>query len=107
MKPPSPIQAYFDADSRNDGAALINAFAPDAVVSDEGRSHAGRQAIHAWWHATKAKYQHMVEPLETNEKDGVTNVLAEVTGQFPGSPATMTFAFRVKDDRIAGLEISA
>ena len=58
MNLPSPIQAYFDADKSNDGEALIRAFAPDAVVKDEGRSHAGRQAIAAWWRETKAKYQH-------------------------------------------------
>jgi hypothetical protein len=107
MNPPSPIQAYFDADSRGDGAALINAFVADAVVRDEGQSHAGRQAIHAWWHATKAKYQHTVEPLETSQTDDVTKVFARVTGQFPGSPATMIFAFRVKGDQITSLEITA
>ena len=45
----SPIQAYFDADERNDGEALIHVFASDAVVNDEGRSYAGRQAIDAWY----------------------------------------------------------
>lgn len=107
MKPPPPIQAYFDADSRNDGATLIDAFAPGAVVRDEGRSHAGRQAIHAWWHATKARYQHTAEPLETSEKDGIVKVVAKVSGRFPGSPATLLFAFQVKGDQITGLEISA
>ncbi len=34
-------------------------------------------------------------------------VRAKVTGQFPGSPITLTFAFRMKDDRIAALEIGS
>ncbi len=34
------------------------------------------------------------------------NLLAKVTGQFPGSPATMTFAFRIEGNRITGLEIN-
>ena len=45
MNLPSPIQAYFDADRSSDGEALIRAFAPDAVVEDEGRTYVGRQAI--------------------------------------------------------------
>jgi SnoaL-like domain len=107
MNLPSPIQAYFDADSCNDGAALIRAFAPDAVVNDEGQSHAGRHAIEAWWREVKAKYQHVIVPLEVVEKDDVTQVRARVSGQFPGSPATLTFAFRLKSEQITGLEIGA
>ena len=88
MNLPSPIRTYFDADESNDGEALIHAFAPDAVVNDEGQSYAGRQAIGAWWREAKAKYQHVIEPLEMDEMDDVTKVRAKVTGQFPGSPAT-------------------
>lgn len=102
---PSPIQAYFDADRRSDGAALLAAFAPDAVVGDEGGSHAGHDAIDAWWRAAKAKYAHVIEPLELSETDGVAKVLARVSGRFPGSPATLVFAFRIENGRIAGLEI--
>ena len=107
MNLPSPIQAYFDADERNDGETLIHVFASDAVVNDEGRSYAGRQAIEAWWRAVKAKYHHVIEPLEKAEGDDVTKVRAKVTGDFPGSPATLTFAFRLKGGRITQLEIGA
>ena len=55
----------------------------------------------------KAKYQHVIEPLEVAEKDDVTKVRTKVTGQFPGSPVTLTFAFRLKGDQIAGLDIGA
>jgi hypothetical protein len=107
MNPPSAVQAYFDADKSNDGEALIHAFAPDAVVNDERHSYAGREAIDAWWRAAKAKYQHVIEPLEMREEHDVTEVRAKVTGQFPGSPVTLTFAFRLKGGQITGLEIGA
>jgi len=104
MKLPSPIQTYFDADERND--ALIHVFAPDAVVKDEGQSYAGRQAIDAWWREAKAKYQHVIEPLgDMAEMDDVTKVRTRVTGQFPGSPVTRTFAFRLKGDQVVCLDI--
>ena len=107
MKLPTPVQAFFDADKTNDGDALVQAFAPDAVLKDESQSHAGRQAIGAWWRDVKAKFQHVIEPLEMSETGGVAKVHAKVTGQFPGSPVMRTFAFQLKGDRIADLEIGA
>ena len=107
MNLPSPIQLYFDADRRRDGEALIRAFAPDAVVEDEGHSYAGRQAIGAWWRETKEKYQTLMEPLEIGAESGVTKVVARVTGQFPGSPAMIRFAFQLNGDQITALEITA
>ncbi|MFS2010132.1 nuclear transport factor 2 family protein [Azospirillum sp. CT11-132] len=106
MTLPSPVLACIDADGRNDGIALIDAFAPDAAVKDEDGTHFGKKAIGAWWRAAKAKYQHVIEPLESTEDGQTTRVLMNVTGQFPGSPARMVFAFRVEGSRIVGLEIT-
>ena len=107
MNLPSPIQAYFDADERSDGEALIQAFAADAIVKDEGRTYAGHQAISAWWRETKDKYQTVLEPLEVSDEDDVATVRARVTGQFPGSPAMISFMFRLNGDRISRLDIEA
>lgn len=104
---PPPIQAYFDADRCDDGAALVAAFAVDAVVKDEGRAHIGRRAIEAWRRAAKRRYQPVVEPVEWTEAHDLHRVRARVAGNFPGSPATLTFAFRLREDRIASLEIGA
>jgi hypothetical protein len=107
MNLPSPIQAYFAADEQSDDEALIQAFAPDAIVMDEGHTYDGHQAIGAWWRETKDKYQTVLEPLEVGDEDGVTTVSARVTGQFPGSPAMMIFMFRLDGDRISRLDIQA
>ena len=46
MKLPNAIQTYFDAERSNaDGEAPMDAFAPDAVVRDEGETYIGRAAI--------------------------------------------------------------
>ena len=107
MDLPSPIQEYFASDERSDGEALIQAFAADAIVKDEGRTYAGHQAIRAWWRETKDKYQTVLEPLEVGDEDDVTTVRARVTGQFPGSPAMITFMFRLHGDWISHLDIEA
>jgi hypothetical protein len=102
MKLHPSIRAYFDADS----ATPLDAFAPDAIVADEGHRHVGHAAIDAWWREAQARYQAVAEPLEVNAKeDDAHEVRAKVTGQFPGSPITLTFAFRMKGDRIAALTI--
>lgn len=107
MKLPSPIQAYFDADNRGDDLALAQAFAPDAIVEDEGHTHTGRQAIAAWWRDAKDKYQATLEPLEMHEMDGGARVRAMATGQFPGSPAILSFRFRLDGGLVSHLEIGA
>lgn len=101
------IQAYLDADTYGDAQALLQTFTPDAVVVDEGRTHVGREAIAAWWRDTKARYQHAITPLELLERGDVTRLRASVTGRFPGSPATLTFDFRVERERIVRLEVGA
>ena len=105
MKLPASIQAYFTADAAQDGAALTAAFAPDAIVQDEGETHYGAQAILAWWQAAKAKYHHSAEPLDLSESAGKTVVRARVSGDFPGSPAVLHFSFGLEGDRIRDLRI--
>jgi len=100
-----PIATYFEADRRHDADALAAAFSDDAVVRDEGAEHAGPEAIRAWWLAAKARYRHVAEPLDATEADGTTVVRARVSGEFPGSPATLTFVFTLAGARITRLEI--
>ncbi|WP_103332760.1 nuclear transport factor 2 family protein [Pseudotabrizicola formosa] len=105
MQLPRPIHTYFTALSPQEGDTFVTAFTPDAVVHDEGHSHRGRQAIREWWLASKAKYRHQAEPLDMAETAGKTVVRATVTGDFPGSPAVLTFTFGLSGDHISDLEI--
>lgn len=41
MQLPQAIQAYFEADRKNNCEALLACFAPSAAIHDEGRSHSG------------------------------------------------------------------
>ncbi len=107
MKLPAPVRSFFDADKGTPAKAPLDAFSPDAVVEDEGRTHAGHEAIGAWWRAAKAQYRHAAEPCGIREEQDRTLVHAKVTGQFPGSPALLTFTFRLVEGRIAGLRIGA
>lgn len=105
MQLPEPIRAYLHADQENDAKAVVAAFAADAVVRDEGQTHVGRTAIEKWWRDAKAKYQHTVEPVGSDQSGDVVNVSAKVTGDFPGSPATLVFAFGCRAGQITRLDI--
>ena len=102
---PPPVHAYFTAQAPQDRDAFAAAFAQDAVVSDEGQTYRGRPAITAWWLEAKAKYRYHAEPIDRTEAGGKALVRATVTGEFPGSPAVLTFAFGLDGDRISDLEI--
>jgi len=100
------IQAFFDAEKDADAtAAPIEAFAPEAIVRDEGKTYVGRNAIETWWRSAKAQFQHKSEPVSTVEENGLTKVQARVSGNFPNSPAMLTFACQIKSGKIAALEI--
>ena len=90
---PDNLLQYFAAQNAHDVDSMVARFAPEAEVKDEGRTYAGRDAIREWMRETSAKYHVSVEPLSTTEKDDVLTVVARVAGNFPGSPANLTYDF--------------
>ena len=102
---PEPIAAYFDTDER-DAEAVARCFTKQAVVKDEGQTHTGVAAIKAWKSAASAKYTYTSEPFAVDQKDGGYVVTSRLTGNFPGSPVNLRFAFRLERGKIASLEIA-
>jgi len=102
---PEPIAAYIAAENGQDTEVLAQCFADHAVVRDEGRTIEGLQAIKEWKAETKKKYNHRIEPLEAEERDGKTVVKSKLSGNFPGSPVTLEFSFGLEGDKIVYLEI--
>ncbi|HZF29071.1 MAG TPA: nuclear transport factor 2 family protein [Gammaproteobacteria bacterium] len=103
---PEPIAAYFDADKRGDADAVARCFTKVATVKDEGRKHSGRAAIQAWKTGTSAKYSYTSQPLALEQRDGGYVVTCRLTGDFPGSPVDLRYAFRLARGKIASLEIT-
>lgn len=101
---PEPIAAYFAAD-KDDGEAVARCFTKQAVVSDEGRTYSGIAAIKAWKAAASARYSYTSVPLAVELKDGRTIVTSRLTGNFPGSPVNLRYAFGLARGKIARLEI--
>lgn len=105
MKPPDIITRYFQATNAGltDEACLC--FSTDARVEDEGNTWSGREAIRNWLRETTDNYQPRSEPLHSEDKNGVTEVRARVSGNFPGSPVELDFQFTITGETISNLSI--
>ena len=101
---PEPIAAYFEAD-RGDSHAVARCFTNEAVVTDEGKTHAGLLAIKAWKAAASAQYSYVTEPVALEKTDRKYVVASRVTGDFPGSPVDLRFCFKPAADKIESLEV--
>ncbi|WP_193334686.1 nuclear transport factor 2 family protein [Devosia beringensis] len=102
---PAPLADYFAAANRHDIDAMLAPFAPDARVRDEGETHTGPTAIRAWLEHTTAKYRVTVEVIDAKIEGDTEVVTGRVSGNFPGSPANLTYRFTLGGDRIASLSI--
>lgn len=101
---PEPIDAYFKADTR-DGHAVARCFTNDGTVMDEGQTHAGLAAIEMWKTAASAQFSYISEPFALEKQDRKYVVTSRVTGDFPGSPVDLKYAFTLERGKIASLEI--
>ena len=104
---PEPIAAYFQADKRGDAEAVAGCFTKHAFVKDEGQTYSGRAAIQKWKTGASAKYSYTSKPLFVEQRDGRIIVTSKLTGDFPGSPVELRYAFRLERGKIASLEIAA
>ena len=104
---PKPIEIYMSSEDAHDIDALGACFTPDATVKDEGHTMIGLKAIADWQRETTKKYQHTTEPVAVFERDGKTVVTSKLSGNFPGSPVTLEFVFKLQGGKIASLEIQS
>lgn len=104
-EPPQIIEAYWTAANAGDSKRASGCFSPDATIYDEGGIYRGRPAIAAWIEETTQKYHPVVEALRWEEKEDRCQVMARVTGSFPGSPIELEYDFTLKDREIMNLKI--
>lgn len=102
---PAPIAAYFDAD-RQDARAIARCFTSDGIVRDEGETHVGSAAIETWKTETSARYRYIATPRALETQESRYLVTSRVSGDFPGSPVDLRYAFTLERGRIATLEIT-
>jgi hypothetical protein len=92
---PDIVERYFREAINPDRERYFALFADDATVEDEGQEHHGIDAIRAW-RVSIPKVTYTITDLEQIED--ATVIIAEVSGDFPGSPVSLTFRFEDYDD---------
>lgn len=103
--PPQILLDYFAAanDARIDDAAAC--FAADAWVHDESRDHKGIAAIREWIADTTLKFRPTVQIDHMESAEAGFAVAGTVSGNFPGSPIPLNYAFTLCGEKISHLTI--
>lgn len=105
MELPAAIAGYLASANAHDAEACAGYFTEDAIVHDEGRDRHGIAAIRQWKEEVSRKYRQVISALDMAKAKGKIIVTARVAGDFQGSPIDLHFAFTLRGDRIARLEI--
>ena len=95
------LEAFVKAQNEHDTDALLECFAGDALVHDEGRDYRGTVAIRAWSDDINKRYNLSMEVRDVVEQERETRLTSLVTGNFDGSPAELTYFLTLRDGRIA------
>lgn len=103
MNLPKVVTDLIKTQNNFDSIAYANCFTETAVVFDEGKTHNGRKEIEKWIDEANKKYQATMKPLEYSETEHTLKT--EVSGNFPGSPITMTYYFEFREGLIQSLKI--
>ncbi|ADG10851.1 nuclear transport factor 2 family protein [Caulobacter segnis] len=104
---PSPIAAYVAANARLDIAAMLQPFAADAVLRDNGAVFRGRAEIKGLFEEAVVPVKAIFTPDTVRREDDQVVVEGPAHGDFKGSPIRFTYRFTLEDDAIKALEITA
>ena len=103
---PQVIEAFFHAHNTGHTAGFDELFTADATVTDEAQEYRGA-AIKAWIDDAIAKYKPVADVSDLIQIGVQFIATAQVSGNFPGSPAQIRYKFTLKGDKIDSLAIGA
>jgi len=102
---PAPIARYFAANPSFDVEGMLAPFAADAVVVDERQTRTGTDELRAWIKDATVGVKAISTPVSATQEEDRYIVVANVAGDFPGSPVPLTFRFQLAGEEISHLEI--
>ncbi|PZU88209.1 MAG: hypothetical protein DI529_06080 [Chryseobacterium sp.] len=103
MNLPKVVEELIKTQNDFDSAAYAKCFTETAVVFDDGKTHTGKKEIEQWIHKANQDYRATMKPVEYSQTQ--QTLKTEVSGNFPGSPITMTYHYEFEDGLIQSLEI--
>lgn len=102
---PTPVRTYLTAQGTRDTATALPLFAPDAVVTDQGETFTGTDALRDFLDHAGAEFTYTTTITGARREDDGTWVATQrLEGDFPGGVAELDLRFTVRDDRITRLD---
>jgi len=98
------VASLVKAQNSHNSEAYTDCFSETAIVHDEEKTYEGKAEIRQWIEQSDREYHTELKPLGYKEQESL--LTAEVTGNFPGSPAILQFHFSLKDSLISALRIT-
>lgn len=81
---PLAVTDYFTRMDAADTVGIIDLFTPDAVVTDDGRSHHGHHEITRWLDTAASEYTFTSTRLSSHTRGDTVTVTTRLEGDFPG-----------------------
>ena len=104
---PAPIRAYLTAHEAGDAETALRAFAPDAVVVDDGTTYRGTDEVRGFLQSSGTEFQYTTELVGAERVDDHHWVAVNhLEGDFPGGVVDLRYRFAMDGDLIAGLVIA-
>ncbi|MCY1136513.1 nuclear transport factor 2 family protein [Actinoplanes sp. Pm04-4] len=104
---PTVIRDYLTAHTAGDTEAALRAFAPDAVVVDEGYTFRGADEIHGFLGKAGTQYTYTTELTGAQRVDDSHWVATNhLEGNFPGGVVDLNYRFTLAGDLITELVIA-
>ncbi|USQ94925.1 nuclear transport factor 2 family protein [Caulobacter sp. RL271] len=95
------------ANARLDVDAMVQPFAADAVLRDNGKVFSGHAEIRRLFEEAVEPVKAIFTPDTLRQEDGQIVVEGPAHGEFPGSPIRFTYRFTLEDGAIKAVEITA
>jgi hypothetical protein len=103
---PAPVRAYLAGHADRDDEAAVRAFAPDATVTDEGKTSTGTAEILAWRRRASTEWTYTTTVTGSRREGDTWIVAIHLEGDFPGGVADLEQRFTVRDGALTNLHIA-
>jgi hypothetical protein len=103
---PQPITTYLDRSQGNQRRTAIEAFAPDAIVIDDGHQYRGTSEIAVWLDRVVSEYEYTTTFLRAERDEHSTLVVNRLEGTFPGGIVDLKYRFVLNGQNAAIRELT-
>ena len=103
---PAIITSYLKAHMARDIDVAVRSYAPDATVTDEGKTYRGREEIRQWLPRSASEFTYTIEMIGATKVAGNRYVaMHHLEGNFPGGRVDLQFRFTLRGGEISQLTI--